>query len=145
VSGAPDPGPFPIPGLEAPLEVAPIAPAPPPPAFGAGKALLSFGWALAGAALALLAAPVLEELFFRGVLLQGFARSWGLRVSSVLVTVLFWMLHLSETIGYWPANVAIVALAVVALVARLRTGSLGAAVAAHLGYNVLVVAAVYAS
>ena len=89
-------------------------------------------------AIALLYAPLFEELVFRGMMLRGMRASWGPTAAGIVVTILFFALHLTETYGYWPAMLAILTFSVVALFARLRTGSLLPAIAAHLGYNIVV-------
>jgi membrane protease YdiL (CAAX protease family) len=93
-------------------------------------------WAL----LALVFAPIFEELLFRGIALRGFTESWGRIPAAIVVTVLFVSMHLFETIGYWPATVAITFMALAALGARLRTGSLAAAMLVHFGYNATIAA-----
>ncbi|MEL7144044.1 MAG: CPBP family intramembrane glutamic endopeptidase [Cyanobacteria bacterium J06573_11] len=44
-------------------------------------------------------APVVEELVFRGILLQRWATKWGLRVGIVGSSVVFGMLHFSNPVG----------------------------------------------
>ena len=97
-------------------------------------------WAL----FAVVYAPVVEELLFRGLLLRGFAASWGSAAGGAVVTGLFVMMHLAETIHYWPAIIAILFLSIGTLAARTMTGSLHAAVAVHLAYNVTVTLSVFA-
>lgn len=97
-------------------------------------------WAFAG----LVYAPVFEELIFRGLMLRGFMASWGLPAAGILVTVLFFVSHIPEMIGYWPSMLGIFLLSVLTLAARLRTGSVVSAMYVHLAYNVTLVAAVYA-
>lgn len=89
--------------------------------------------------LVLFLAPPLEEVLFRGVLLRGLSRSWGLPAASVLVTGLFVLVHLPETGAYWPAIVAIGLVGVGALVARIRSHSLAPAIALHGAYNLVIV------
>ena len=96
-------------------------------------------WAIAG----LLIAPAAEEFLFRGVLLRGFAASWGLTASAVVVSALFVLLHLPEFVHYWPACGAIIALALGTLAARLLSGSLAPAVAVHAAYNLVMIVSVY--
>src|SRR5258705_3080346 len=61
------------------------------------SAALAGGWARhAWAFLAVLVAPPVEEFVFRGVLLTGFRRSWGLAPAGALVSVLFVAAHFSE-------------------------------------------------
>lgn len=120
-----------------------------PPGAGAKAGPLAAAAAAGGAsrlvwaALALLFAPPVEEFFFRGVLLSGFTASWGPKIAAVVVTLLFLFMHIFETWSYWPATVAIVALAVAALIARRTTGSLYPAMALHFAYNAAIVVAVF--
>jgi uncharacterized protein len=99
---------------------------------------------LAWAFLALVFAPLFEEFFFRGLLLRGFSSSWGPAAGAVIVTVLFVVLHLFESIGYWPAIASICLLSIGTLVARTVSGSLVPAVALHAAYNFVIVVAVFA-
>lgn len=84
---------------------------------------------------ALVFAPFIEELLFRGVLYGGYRSSLGPVRAAVLSTVIFWILHITQIIYFWPAMIGIGALAMVALFFRLRSGAIGPAVAVHLGYN----------
>lgn len=88
--------------------------------------------------LALLFAPLVEEFFFRGMLLKGFANSWGFWPAAITVTILFVAMHLFETMNYWPATAAVSTMAVVALTARRTSGSLWPAIALHAGYNFVI-------
>ncbi len=89
--------------------------------------------------LVLCLAPPLEEFLFRGVLLTGLARSWGLPAASVAVTGLFVAVHLPETGTYWPASVAIGLVGVGTLAARILSRSLAPAIALHAAYNLVIV------
>lgn len=88
--------------------------------------------------LVLMLAPPFEEFLFRGVLLAGLSRSWGLPAASILVTLLFALVHFPEAMHYWPAMVAITSLGVLALVIRIRAQSLGPAIALHFSYNLVI-------
>jgi membrane protease YdiL (CAAX protease family) len=99
---------------------------------------------IAWAVLALVFAPLVEEFFFRGLLLRGFTSSWGRRIGGLIVTLLFIATHLFETFNYWPATLAILFLGIITLLARWSTGSLLPALAAHLAYNSIIVVAVFA-
>jgi membrane protease YdiL (CAAX protease family) len=120
---------------------------PPPPDFSIGPlarlaltpGLARLCWVVLGLALA----PPLEELLFRGVLFSGLARSWGRGAGAVLSTVLFTALHLPETLGYWPAVLAITLLGGSALALRLHTSAVGPAVAVHFAYNCVGVVTIY--
>ena len=93
--------------------------------------------------LAVVLAPPLEEFLFRGLLLKGFSRSFGVAWGAALVTIIFVLMHIFETFRYWPATVAILMLALATLAVRLRTGSLGPPLVLHAAYNIAIV--VYAS
>jgi len=92
-------------------------------------------WAIGGLAVA----PLIEEFLFRGVLFGTVARTRGIGLGLVVATVPFVLLHLPETGLYWPALLGITTMAVVANLARLRTGTLASAVATHFGYNLMLV------
>ena len=56
------------------------------------------------------------------------------------------MLHVTEVIHFFPALLAIVAMALLALRMRLRYSAIGPAVAVHFGYNaVIALGVVYAA
>lgn len=93
------------------------------------------GWVVGFAlAVAIVAAPVAEEMLFRSVLYQPL-RAWlGAVPAALLVSALFALAH-----GYLlgAANLFIVSLTLVALFER--TGTLWAPIAAHAAYNGLMV------
>lgn len=89
--------------------------------------------------LALAFAPFIEEFLFRGVLFAGFYSSLGKYASSVLTSLIFVIVHIPESLNYLPALGAIALLAVCNVVLRIKTNSLGPAIAAHFGYNLFVV------
>jgi membrane protease YdiL (CAAX protease family) len=92
------------------------------------------------AAFAVLCAPAIEEILFRGVMLTALQRAWGTICASVVVSLLFVALHAGEAAGYPPAMVAIGAVGILTLALRLRTGKIAPAIAAHAGYNLVIVA-----
>lgn len=94
---------------------------------------------------ALLLAPPIEELIYRGVLLAGLERSWGRGYAVAGTTFIFLAAHAAETIHYWPANLAVGALGLGTALVRIRTGSLGPAIAMHFGYNTTMALVVHAS
>ncbi len=96
------------------------------------------------AAVAVLIAPVTEELLFRGVLFSGLARSWGIPASAVTVSVVFFLFHLAETIAFWPAMVSIAILTIATIGSRLLTNRLGPPVAMHTAYNTILAIALIA-
>jgi membrane protease YdiL (CAAX protease family) len=87
---------------------------------------------------ALLLAPLLEELLFRGLVLGGMAKSLGVRWAVVITTALFVLVHATEAIYYWPAFVLLGLLSLAACRQRLAHHAIGAAVATHFGYNLVV-------
>jgi len=92
---------------------------------------------------AVLLAPPVEEFLFRGLLLKGFAESWGLTAAALFVSGTFILLHLTEVMFYWPALFAIITLTGATLATRLMTGSLYAAMALHAAYNITIVVVVF--
>jgi hypothetical protein len=92
------------------------------------------GWAV----LAVLLAPPIEELLFRGLMLRGLSRSWGPFAAGLTVTALFVAGHVFETGFYVPGLMAIAALGCATLAARAVTGALGPAIALHAGYNFVI-------
>jgi membrane protease YdiL (CAAX protease family) len=91
---------------------------------------------------AVLLAPPIEELMFRGALLGGLADTWNLRAAALISGTTFWLMHGPEFM-HWPAAAAIGLLTIVATWLRVRSGSLAPSIAVHFGYN-LVLAAVVA-
>jgi len=94
-----------------------------------------------GSAVALLAvlvvgcAPVVEELFFRGLLLRSLARRFGNVWAVIGSAVLFGLAHFEAL--QFPA---LVAFGLVLGVLAVRTGRLGPGIFAHAGFNAFTVA-----
>ena len=124
--------------------LAPIAPPEEGQDWGPlASAALAGGWQMyCWAVLALAFAPPLEEFLFRGVLFTGLSNSFGKWISALVVTVLFVFVHVAEAIYYWPAWFGLSAIAILAVLLRLKFDSFYPAIAAHFGYNFVVVAAV---
>ena len=75
-------------------------------------------------------APVVEELFFRGLLLRSMQLRWGTTVAVAGSTVFFGATH------FQPLQLpALAAAGAVFAVAAVRTGRLGTAIAVHAGFN----------
>ena len=89
--------------------------------------------------IAIIVAPPLEEFLFRGVLFSGIAQSWGQSIAALLVTALFVIIHLPETIHYWPSMIAVLLLGITTLLMRVKSESLGPAVTLHVAYNLVLV------
>ncbi len=84
-------------------------------------------------AVAVLAAPVVEELLFRGLLLGGLLRQATPLVAVVWSALLFAFVH---PMPWWPL---VFVLGVLCAALRLRSGSLWASVSLHAAYNAVVV------
>lgn len=84
-------------------------------------------------------APLVEELLFRGILLGGLNRSFGVWWGVALSNLLFIGLHYSEAIYFWPAFIGIALLSATATRQRLTQKAIGPAVAVHFGYNLSIV------
>ncbi len=93
--------------------------------------------------MALLLAPPVEELLFRGVFYAGFRKSFGATVAALVTTGVFVFLHFPEFIYQPLAIVAITSLALVTLWLRLRTNAIGPSIAAHFGYNAVIAATLF--
>lgn len=85
---------------------------------------------------AVLLAPPIEELMFRGALLGGLSVTWNARGAAVISAGTFWLMHLPEFV-HWPVPLAIGILTILATRIRLQSGALGPAIAIHLGYNLI--------
>jgi membrane protease YdiL (CAAX protease family) len=91
---------------------------------------------------AVLLAPPIEELMFRGVLLGGLAATWNIRAAAVISGATFWLMHGPEFV-HWPAAVAIGLLTILATWLRVRSRSLGPSIGAHFGYNLVLATVVW--
>ena len=92
---------------------------------------------------AILVAPLVEELVFRGLLFAIFERMVGLRFAVGATALLFAGLHVPE---YWHAWNHVLMISIVGLVfslARAKSGSLAASVLLHVGYNTCMMAALF--
>jgi membrane protease YdiL (CAAX protease family) len=87
------------------------------------------------AALAVLTAPLVEEVVYRGILYSGIERVWGKVAGVVLVTLLFALVHVPQYWGSYAAITAIVSLSLVLTLLRAATGGILPCVATHLVYN----------
>ena len=88
--------------------------------------------------LAVLLAPMVEEVLFRGVLFTGLRRRWGTKISSISVTVVFVLLHWGEAGGYLPALLSVTALGTLVLALRLKSHSIWPSITCHFFYNGLI-------
>jgi CAAX protease family protein len=92
---------------------------------------------------AILVAPVVEELIFRGVLFAFFERRVGLRFAIAGTALLFAGLHVEEYWGAWNHVLLIAVVALALSLARGLTGSLAPSVILHLSYNLSLMVALF--
>lgn len=85
-------------------------------------------------------APIVEELFFRGLLLRSAERKWGKAWAVVVSSLIFGAVHLQPL--QFPALVAV---GVVFALLALRTGRLGPSIFAHMGFNAVAVGSLLAA
>jgi membrane protease YdiL (CAAX protease family) len=101
---------------------------------------LSSGWTtrLYLALLAVVIAPVVEEMLFRGILLPALARRVGVKPAIVVVSLLFALVH-----GHLPSLIPLFMLSVILSLLYLHRGTLVAPVAMHSLFNSLTVAVLF--
>ncbi|MEW6587369.1 MAG: CPBP family intramembrane glutamic endopeptidase [Nitrospirota bacterium] len=87
--------------------------------------------------IAIVFAPPIEELLFRGVLFGGYCKSFGTVWAAVLTTVIFVTLHITEMYHFLPSIFGITGMAIAALWLRLKSSAVGPAIAVHWGYNAI--------
>lgn len=98
-----------------------------------------------GAKLALLAvtalfiAPVVEELFFRGLLLRSLQRRVSAPAAVVIAALAFGLAHVVFDFGSGVVLPALVALGMLSGVFAVRTGNLSRSILLHMGFNLLAV------
>ncbi len=86
-------------------------------------------------ALAILMAPFVEEVLFRGYAYLGARQRLGPVWAGAWVTLIFTALHVTETGTYWPALAGILLLSTILVLVMERTGNLFYCIFCHLGYN----------
>ena len=110
---------------------------PPSPEGGLLDAFAELG-TLARAQLALIAvvlAPMLEEVLFRGLLFPALRRRWGFFSTALATSGLFTLLHVFQTGWYWPALGAIFLCGWGLAWLRETRHNLWPPVAFHMGFN----------
>lgn len=86
-------------------------------------------------ALVSVAAPVIEELFFRGLVYGALARAGNENAAAALSFVLFVLVHVPQAFGAWGALASIALTGAVLVALRRATGSVIVPAVAHLVYN----------
>jgi membrane protease YdiL (CAAX protease family) len=87
------------------------------------------------AALAVIAAPLIEELFFRGFLYPIVARRFGVPLGVVLTAAIFAVIHASQLAHAWGPLVLLFVVGLVLTITRARTGSVARGYLIHVSYN----------
>ncbi len=99
--------------------------------------------AYAVAGFAVLVAPFMEELVFRGILFAIFERQVGLRFAVAGSAALFAAFHVPEYWGAWNHLFLVAVAGCVFSLARGATGSLASSVILHLAYNSTLMTALF--
>ena len=94
---------------------------------------------------AILVAPFMEELIFRGILFGIFESRVGLRFAILITAILFGGLHVPEYWGAWNHMFLIFVVGLVFSLARGMSGSLAPSVFLHMGYNGSMMIALFVS
>jgi membrane protease YdiL (CAAX protease family) len=84
---------------------------------------------------AVITAPFVEEVLYRGLLFRAVARSWGKWVAVVASVVPFIFIHMNQYEGSPGTLAAIGVLGAVCAIVRARTGRLSLAWLTHVGFN----------
>jgi membrane protease YdiL (CAAX protease family) len=80
-------------------------------------------------------APLMEEIFFRGLFYPVVARRWGAAWAIFLTALPFALMHMPQYGYAWGALLVILIVGVVCGIARAATKSVGASFLVHVGYN----------
>jgi membrane protease YdiL (CAAX protease family) len=84
---------------------------------------------------AVLLAPAVEEMIFRGYIYPVIARSWGIASGVIVTGVLFGGLHAQQLWGGPWQIASIVVVGIVLTLVRAKTGSVLASFVVHTSYN----------
>jgi uncharacterized protein len=88
-------------------------------------------------------APLLEELFFRGLLFPVLVRHLNLWLAVLLTAMLFALIHASQLGREWAPLLVLLMVGVVLTMVRWRAKSVAAAVLVHVGYNATLFSLLY--
>ncbi len=87
------------------------------------------------AILAVLTAPIVEEVVYRGILYAALESRTGPVASVAVVTLLFGVVHMPQYRGSWATIAAVLALSLLLTLLRAATGKLLPCVATHFVFN----------
>lgn len=90
---------------------------------------------IATALLAVLTAPIVEEVIYRGVLYAPIRKAYGVKVAVVAVSLLFVAVHVPQYWGGWGVLASLTLLSTGLTVLRAATGSLLPCVVVHTLFN----------
>lgn len=90
---------------------------------------------LAVAAMAVLTAPLVEELVYRGVLFSGLRRRFSMWTTIAIVTLIFAGVHIPQYTGAWASLIGLTLLSFILTTIRGLTKSVLPCVIVHLLYN----------
>ncbi|HWR16480.1 MAG TPA: CPBP family intramembrane glutamic endopeptidase [Terriglobales bacterium] len=80
-------------------------------------------------------APLMEELFFRGLLYPALARRVGIVASVIVTSLLFTSVHASQLARAWAPLLLLFTVALALTITRVRTRSVASSFLVHVGYN----------
>ncbi len=86
-------------------------------------------------ALAVLAAPLIEEIIFRGYFFHVISQARGERFAIYVISLVFASLHVGQYWGDWAAIMMVMLLGFALTILRARTGTTLASIIAHYMYN----------
>lgn len=91
--------------------------------------------------IAVIGAPIVEELFFRGLLMSGLVSRWGAAIGIILQAVLFGLVHLGPTDARGNLGVFLLIAPLGAMLGILRYSfkRLGPGIVTHALYNAAIV------
>jgi uncharacterized protein len=87
------------------------------------------------ALMAVLSAPLVEEIVYRGVLYGGVAAKWGRAAGVAVATLLFALVHVLQYRQSWAVLATILLLSLVLTLVRAATGSVLPGIATHFIFN----------
>jgi membrane protease YdiL (CAAX protease family) len=82
--------------------------------------------------------PIVEELFFRGLLYGLVERAYGANAATALIVLAFPLLHLPQVLGAWGALASLALTGAAMTLLRRASGSVAPSALAHLVHNALV-------
>ncbi|KAF0248839.1 MAG: CAAX amino terminal protease [bacterium] len=93
---------------------------------------------------AVVGAPFVEELVYRGILYSGLCRDFGRNIAIIGVSVLFLLVHVPQYWGAWGGILGIAFLSIVLTLVRAYSGSLLPSFVIHLIFNSIQVSLIIA-